>query len=71
MTSLVVIGQGYVGLPMTLTAVEVAMTAVGFDTDNEIVQHLNSGQSDTGDVNNEALAAGSPVDTGRTSFKPE
>ncbi len=34
MTSLVVIGQGYVGLPMTLTAVEVAMRAVGHDTDN-------------------------------------
>jgi UDP-N-acetyl-D-glucosamine dehydrogenase len=40
-----VIGLGYVGLPLTLTATEAGFSVVGFDVDVQKVAALNSGQS--------------------------
>ena len=56
-SKLVVIGQGYVGLPLALRAVEVGFTVVGFDTDTDRVKRLAAGSSFVGDVSDEQLAA--------------
>jgi nucleotide sugar dehydrogenase len=58
----VVIGQGYVGLPVAMRAVEVGFDVVGFEVSPERVAALAAGESYVGDVTNEqlrrALAAG-------------
>ncbi|MDQ2781176.1 MAG: NAD(P)-binding domain-containing protein, partial [Actinomycetota bacterium] len=58
MTNLVVIGQGYVGLPMALRASEVGLSVIGLDTAPEVVEHLNAGHSHIDDVSDADLAAG-------------
>lgn len=57
-TTLVVLGQGYVGLPMALRAAEVGVTVVGLDTNARVVDDLNAGRSHIDDVSDEALAEG-------------
>jgi UDP-N-acetyl-D-glucosamine dehydrogenase len=57
-TRLVVVGQGYVGLPMALRAAEVGMDVVGLDTSPDVVGQLNAGVSHIGDVSDDALRAG-------------
>mgnify|MGYP001164791332 CR=1 FL=1 len=57
-TTLVVIGQGYVGLPMALRAAEAGMTVVGLDSNPAVVDRLNAGSSHIDDVSDEELAAG-------------
>jgi UDP-N-acetyl-D-glucosamine dehydrogenase len=59
----VVVGQGYVGLPLAMRAVEVGHTVVGYDVDAERVKRLQAGESYVEDVPDEALAAA--VATGR------
>jgi UDP-N-acetyl-D-glucosamine dehydrogenase len=54
---LVVVGQGYVGLPLALRAVEVGFAVVGFDTDAHRVKQLMSGSSYVEDVSDARLAA--------------
>jgi UDP-N-acetyl-D-glucosamine dehydrogenase len=56
--TLVVIGQGYVGLPMALRAAETGMTVVGLDSNPVVVDQLNAGTSHIDDVSQEELAAG-------------
>jgi UDP-N-acetyl-D-glucosamine dehydrogenase len=46
----IVMGQGYVGLPLAMRAVEVGYTVVGFDTDEERIKRLASGESQVEDV---------------------
>jgi UDP-N-acetyl-D-glucosamine dehydrogenase len=59
---LVVVGQGYVGLPIAMRAVQVGHTVVGFDTDSARVQRLAAGDSYVEDVLSsqlsEALSSG-------------
>ncbi len=57
MTKLVVIGQGYVGLPMALRAAEAGISAVGLDLNQGVVDGLNAGHSHIGDVPDEQLQA--------------
>jgi UDP-N-acetyl-D-glucosamine dehydrogenase len=61
-TKLVVVGQGYVGLPLALRAVEVGFDVVGFDLDVDRVKHLADGDSYVEDITNprleEALSGG-------------
>jgi len=52
---LVVAGQGYVGLPVAMRAVEVGYRVVGFDPDVDRVKRLTSGESYVEDVSNAAL----------------
>ena len=52
---LVVIGQGYVGLPISMRAVEVGYQVVGLDVDISRAQHLAAGTSYVEDVSDEAL----------------
>jgi UDP-N-acetyl-D-glucosamine dehydrogenase len=53
----VVVGQGYVGLPLAMRAVEVGYTVVGLETDENRVAALNAAESYVGDVSSEELAA--------------
>ena len=41
----VIVGQGYVGLPVAMRAVEVGHDVVGFDIDEERVKALSAGES--------------------------
>lgn len=59
----VVVGQGYVGLPLAVRAVESGFTVVGLDTDELRVKRLASGDSYVEDVGDERLTAA--LDTGR------
>jgi UDP-N-acetyl-D-glucosamine dehydrogenase len=57
-TRVVVIGQGYVGLPMALHAADNDMSVIGLDTDDALVAALNAGISHVGDVSADRLTAG-------------
>jgi len=52
-----VLGQGYVGLPLAVRAVEVGHTVVGFDPDKDRVDRLRRGQSFIDDITDADLAA--------------
>ncbi|MDN5794740.1 MAG: nucleotide sugar dehydrogenase [Intrasporangium sp.] len=56
--TLVVLGQGYVGLPMALRAAEVGIKVYGLDTNAATVNALNSGSSHIDDVTDTDLKAG-------------
>src|SRR5262245_66390820 len=57
-----VVGQGYVGLPVAMRAVEAGFDVIGFDADASRVKRLNAGDSYVDDVADEvvqdALATG-------------
>ncbi|MDG4797290.1 nucleotide sugar dehydrogenase [Micromonospora sp. WMMD1082] len=46
----VVVGQGYVGLPLAMQAVEAGMAVVGLDVDPDRVKRLASGESFVSDI---------------------
>src|SRR3954453_5284681 len=52
---LVVIGQGYVGLPLSMRAVDAGYQVVGYDVDENRVKRLSVGQSFVEDVSDERL----------------
>ena len=54
---LVVIGQGYVGLPLAMRAVEVGYHVVGLEVDKGRVERLAAGESYVEDIRPEQLAA--------------
>ena len=58
----VVLGLGYVGLPLVREATRVGMTVVGFDVNPAVVARLNSGRSHVDDVSDadvqEMIASG-------------
>lgn len=56
--TLVVIGQGYVGLPMALRAAERGFKVYGLDTNAKIVDALNAGSSHIDDVSDDELRHG-------------
>ena len=53
----VVVGQGYVGLPLALAAAESGYQVTGFDTDSARVAALSAGRSPLGDISDSYLAA--------------
>jgi len=67
---LVVIGVGYVGLPLAQEACRAGMSVVGLDTDEEVVARLSNGESHIDDVDAagvaEMLAAGFVATTDST-----
>ena len=65
-TKLVVVGQGYVGLPLALRAVEAGFDVVGFDLNVDRIKHLAAGDSYVEDISDERLSAA--LATGR--FRP-
>lgn len=60
---LVVVGQGYVGLPLAMLAVEAGYDVVGIDLDSSRVNRLSRGESFVDDVSNAQLRAA--LGTGR------
>ncbi len=60
---IVIIGQGYVGLPVAMRAVEVGYDVVGLDLDEPRVKRLAEGSSYVGDIADEMLRAA--LDSGR------
>lgn len=50
-----VIGLGYVGLPLLLTAVEQGLGAIGFDVSAQRIEALNAGKSPIDDISDETL----------------
>src|SRR5437588_12909666 len=62
----VVAGQGYVGLPLAMAAVEAGHDVVGLDTDEARVKRLAAGESYVEDVPDEVL--GTALASGR--YKP-
>ena len=53
----VVVGQGYVGLPVAMRAVQVGFPVVGFEASPARVKSLAAGESYVGDVSDAELAA--------------
>ena len=53
----VIVGQGYVGLPVAIRAVEAGWDVVGFDVDEDKVAQLGRGSSTVEDVTDARLAA--------------
>jgi nucleotide sugar dehydrogenase len=62
-TRVVVVGQGYVGLPLAIAAVRAGYDVVGLDVDEQRVNRLAIGQSFVEDITAEELTAA--LDTGR------
>jgi len=54
-SKVVVIGQGYVGLPLALAIAEAGHQVVGFDLNQDLVRNLNSGRSHIEDVQDSDL----------------
>jgi UDP-N-acetyl-D-glucosamine dehydrogenase len=59
----VVVGQGYVGLPLAVRVAECGFDVVGFDLDEDRIKHINAGSSPIEDVTDQRLQ--SALDTGR------
>jgi len=66
---IVVVGQGYVGLPLAVRAVEVGYTVVGYDIDKGRIGRLQNGDSFVEDVPGDVLS--SAFDSGRFSVSHE
>ena len=64
--TLLVVGQGYVGLPLALAAVGAGFDVVGFDTDDGRIKRLAAGSSYVEDVSDDDVARA--LATGR--FRP-
>jgi UDP-N-acetyl-D-glucosamine dehydrogenase len=62
-SKVVVIGQGYVGLPLAMRAVEVGFDVVGYDVDEARIKRLESGESYVEDVSD--LELGGALACGR------
>jgi UDP-N-acetyl-D-glucosamine dehydrogenase len=60
---LVVVGLGYVGLPLAIRAVEAGFDVVGFDVDEDRIKRLSIGDSYIEDITPQTL--GSALTTGR------
>ena len=56
MDRLVVVGQGYAGLPVAMRAVEVGFDVVGFDVDEVRIKRLAAGESHVEDVTSDDIA---------------
>lgn len=50
MNKTVIIGQGYVGLPLAQEAVAAGLSVVGLDLNSNVVERLNNGQSHVDDI---------------------
>jgi UDP-N-acetyl-D-glucosamine dehydrogenase len=54
---IVVVGQGYVGLPLAMRAVEVGHTVAGYDTNESRIKRLSAGESYVEDIAAGVVAA--------------
>ena len=68
---LLVIGQGYVGLPLAMRAVAVGHQVVGFDIDDRRVKRLAAGDSFVEDVSSQELSAALASGNYRATADPD
>ena len=54
-SKVVVIGQGYVGLPLALAAAEAGYKVIGIDKNEELVASIRSGRSTLSDISDDFL----------------
>ncbi len=66
---MLVVGQGYVGLPLAMRAVDVGHAVVGYDTNDSRVKRLCAGESYVEDVSAATLAAA--LESGRYTASDE
>ena len=66
----VVIGQGYVGLPLAMAIAEAGHEVIGFDLNQELINRLNSGISHIEDVSDTILKNLLDKSKFRASFNP-
>src|SRR6187200_2781373 len=66
-----VIGQGYVGLPLAMRAVEVGYSVVGYEANPQRAKRLAAGESYVEDVPDEVLAAAVASGRYRASADPD
>lgn len=50
-----IVGLGYVGLPLAKAAVEVGLAVEGYDTNPDVVNRLNAGESHIDDISNDEV----------------
>jgi len=65
----VIVGQGYVGLPVALHAVGAGFDVTGFDTDERRVKRLNAGESVVEDISDEELREALATGRYRASYR--
>jgi UDP-N-acetyl-D-glucosamine dehydrogenase len=74
-TNVVVIGQGYVGLPLALEAANSGFSVAGIDNNLAKVEELTAGRSTVEDISNEALKSaienGNLTISANTAFEQE
>ncbi len=70
-TKVVIVGQGYVGLPVAVRACEQGHDVVGFDVDERRVKRLGAGESVVEDVTDERLVAALESGRYRPTIAPE
>lgn len=63
----VVVGQGYVGLPLAIRAAEVGHEVIGYDVDARRIKRLAAGESFVEDVSSERIRAALDNGTYRAS----
>ena len=54
--TLAIVGQGYVGLPLAMAAVDAGWSVIGVEKSAARVEQLNSGSSPVEDISDERLA---------------
>ena len=69
-TRVVVVGQGYVGLPLAMRAVTAGYDVVGYDLDPERVKRLQAGESLVEDVASDVLTAALDSERYQVSSEP-
>jgi len=67
---LAIIGQGYVGLPLAMAAVDAGWTVIGIEKSASRVDQLNSGSSPVEDISDERLAKAIAANKFVASNKP-
>ena len=68
---LVVVGQGYVGLPLAIRAVEQGFDVVGLDLDEARVKRIGSGDSPVEDIGDDRLRAALATRRYRPTIDPD
>ncbi len=66
----VVVGQGYVGLPVAMRAVHAGFDVMGFEVDHRKCDLLNAGRSPVEDISDEELEAALRADRYRATTDP-
>ena len=65
-----IIGLGYVGLPLAAEAIRCGLAVVGYDLDETVVSGLNAGRSHIGDVPSAGSTASTSLTRSSSASRP-